>query len=153
MEFQIVAVGNLKEAYLREGIGEYAKRLSRTGGLTVLEVEEAVKGTPEEIVAEEGRRILRKLKPDTVVAALAITGKGMSSEELASWIGETGTYRSSRICFVIGGSHGLSREVLDRADLKLSFSKMTFPHQLMRLILAEQIYRSVKILRNEQYHK
>ena len=153
MEFQIIAVGNLKEDYLKKGIGEYSKRLSTYGGLSVIEVREESKGTVEEIKRAEGQSILRRIRPDSFVIALAIQGTSLSSEELAMKIEETGTYRSSQICFIIGGSHGLYGEVLDRADLLLSFSRMTFPHQLMRLILAEQIYRAVKIIRKEQYHK
>ena len=153
MEFQILAVGNLKEDYLKKGIAEYAKRLSAYGGLSVTEVKEENKGTVEDIKRAEGQSILRRIRPDSYVIALAIGGKSLSSEELAEKIEEIGTYRSSLVSFIIGGSHGLAGEVLERADLLLSFSRMTFPHQLMRLILAEQIYRAVKIIRKEQYHK
>ena len=107
----------------------------------------------EQVKQKEGEKLLSKLSPDTYVIALAIDGKMKSSEELADSLDKLATYGKSKIAFVIGGSLGLSDEVLKRADEKLSFSKMTFPHQLMRLILLEQVYRAFRINRGEPYHK
>lgn len=149
----------MKEKYLKQGIDEYLKRLSSYAKVEVLEV--ADEKAPEELSAvemeqvkqKEGERILAKIHPDTYVIALAIEGKLKSSEELADTLDKLATYGKSKIAFVIGGSLGLSGEVLNRADEKLSFSRMTFPHQLMRLILVEQVYRAYRINRGEPYHK
>jgi 23S rRNA (pseudouridine1915-N3)-methyltransferase len=159
VNIQIIAVGKLKERYLKQGIDEYAKRLSAYAKLDMVEVaEEHARDPVSEAEAEiiknkEGERILKRIHPDAYVIALAIDGKSMSSEQLSAHLDRLGTYGTNRIAFVIGGSYGLSGEVLQRADLLLSFSKMTFPHQLMRLILFEQIYRAFKISRGETYHK
>jgi 23S rRNA (pseudouridine1915-N3)-methyltransferase len=159
MNIQIIAVGKLKERYLLQGIDEYAKRLSAYAKLDIVEVaEEQARDPVSEAEADlikdkEGERILKRIHPDSYVIALAINGKPMSSEQLAAHLDRLGTYGTSRITFLIGGSYGLSEKVLCRADLLLSFSKMTFPHQLMRLILLEQIYRAFKINRGETYHK
>lgn len=159
MNIQIVAVGKLKERYLLQGIDEYAKRLSAYAKLDIVEVAEEqardpVSETEADLIKDkEGERILKRIHPDSYVIALAINGKPMSSEQLAAHLDRLGTYGTSRITFLIGGSYGLSEKVLCRADLLLSFSKMTFPHQLMRLILLEQIYRAFKINRGETYHK
>ena len=107
----------------------------------------------EQVKQKEGERILAKISDDTYVIALAINGKQKSSEELAKEIDSLATYGKSKIAFVIGGSLGLSSEVMKRSNAALSFSKMTFPHQLMRLVLVEQIYRAFRIIRNEPYHK
>lgn len=159
MHISFVTVGKLKEKYLKQGIEEYLKRLSSYAKIEVIEV--ADEKAPEELSAtemeqvkqKEGERILSKINTDTFVIALAIQGKQKSSEELAQMLDKLGTYGKSKIAFIIGGSLGLSDEVLQRADEKLSFSKMTFPHQLMRLILAEQVYRAYRINRGEPYHK
>lgn len=149
MNFKIISIGNLKEDYLKKGVAEYQKRIGGYGKLELIEIPESNRDN----VVEEGSSILRRIKDEDFVIALAIDGKQLDSIELAKYIEDTFTYRVSCITFIIGGSNGLDREVLGRANFKLSFSKVTFPHQLMKLILMEQIYRSIKIIRNEQYHK
>jgi 23S rRNA (pseudouridine1915-N3)-methyltransferase len=155
----IVSVGKLKEKYLKQGIEEYIKRLSSYAKVEIIEVpdEKAPENLSEAdmvIVKEkEGERILSKISDDTYVITLAIDGKMHSSESLAKRMDQLATYGNSKVAFVIGGSLGLSDTVMKRADETLSFSKMTFPHQLMRLILVEQIYRAFRINRNEPYHK
>ncbi|WP_413304984.1 23S rRNA (pseudouridine(1915)-N(3))-methyltransferase RlmH [Bacillus sp. 1P10SD] len=159
MNISIITVGKLKEKYLKLGIEEYVKRLSAYAKIEVVEV--ADEKAPEElselemkqVKQKEGERILAKISADTYVIALAIQGKLQSSEELADTLDKLATYGKSKIAFVIGGSLGLSEEVLKRSNEQLSFSRMTFPHQLMRLILVEQIYRAFRINRNEPYHK
>jgi 23S rRNA (pseudouridine1915-N3)-methyltransferase len=155
----IISVGKLKEKYLKQGIEEYIKRLSSYAKMEIVEVpdEKAPENLSEAdmvIVKEkEGERILSKISDDTYVISLAIDGKMHSSEALAKRMDQLATYGNSKVAFVIGGSLGLSESVMKRADETLSFSKMTFPHQLMRLILVEQIYRAFRINRNEPYHK
>ncbi|MED4202706.1 23S rRNA (pseudouridine(1915)-N(3))-methyltransferase RlmH [Neobacillus mesonae] len=159
MNISIITVGKLKEKYLKLGIEEYVKRLSAYAKVEVIEV--ADEKAPEElselemlqVKQKEGERILAKISGDTYVIALAIQGKMQSSEELADTLDKLATYGKSKIAFVIGGSLGLSDEVLQRSNEKLSFSRMTFPHQLMRLILVEQVYRAYRINRGEPYHK
>ncbi|MDQ1143420.1 23S rRNA (pseudouridine1915-N3)-methyltransferase [Bacillus sp. SORGH_AS 510] len=159
MNISIITVGKLKEKYLKLGIEEYVKRLSAYAKMDIVEV--ADEKAPEElselemiqVKQKEGERILAKISADTYVIALAIQGKLQSSEELANTLDKLATYGKSKIAFVIGGSLGLSEEVLKRSNEQLSFSRMTFPHQLMRLILVEQIYRAFRINRNEPYHK
>ena len=148
MRINIVCVGKIKEKYLKLGIDEFKKRLSKYCKLEIIELED--EKAPENlsdkemliIKEKEGKKILSKIKDNSYVIALAIDGKNLSSEELAETINKLGVRGVSNITFVIGGSLGLSDEVLSRADYKLSFSKMTFPHQLMRLILLEQVYRA-----------
>lgn len=159
MRINIVCVGKIKEKYLKLGIDEFKKRLSKYCKLDIIELDD--EKAPENlsdkememIKDKEGKKILAKIKDTSYVIALAIDGKSLSSEELADTINKLGIKGISNISFVIGGSLGLSDEVLSRADYKLSFSKMTFPHQLMRLILLEQIYRSYRINNGEPYHK
>ncbi len=159
MNIDILAVGKIKEKYLNEGIGEYSKRLSRYCSLNIIEVDD--EKSPENlsdkememIKAKEGEKLMSKIPSGAFVVALAIEGKQLSSEALSEKISDIMVDGNSHIVFVIGGSLGLSGEILKRANLKLSFSKMTFPHQLMRMILLEQIYRSFRIMRNEPYHK
>lgn len=159
MHISIVTVGKLKEKYLKQGIEEYIKRLNSYAKIGIFEVpdekapEELSEVEMEQVKQKEGERILAKIHQDTYVIALAINGKLKSSEELAENLDKLATYGKSKVAFVIGGSLGLSNEVLKRADEQLSFSKMTFPHQLMRLILVEQIYRAFRINRGEPYHK
>lgn len=159
MNISIISVGKIKEKYLRDGIDEYKKRLSRYCNIELIEVmdekaPESLSGKEEEqIKIKEGQSILKHIKEGTYVIALAINGKLLSSEELSDMLSNLGLTGKSSIAFVIGGSLGLSKEVLDRADYKLSFSKMTFPHQLMRMILLEQVYRGFKIMKGEPYHK
>lgn len=159
MKITVITVGKIKEKYLKDAIAEYSKRLSRYCKLGILEV--ADEKTPDgasEIVEEnirekEGERILKLIKEDAYVITLEISGKMLTSEELADRIETLGIQGKSHLVFVIGGSIGLGREVLRRSDYALSFSKMTFPHQLMRVILLEQIYRSYRIINGEPYHK
>ncbi|NGQ96113.1 23S rRNA (pseudouridine(1915)-N(3))-methyltransferase RlmH [Brevibacillus sp. SYP-B805] len=159
MQISIVTVGKLKEKYLKDGVEEYSKRLSAYCKLQIIEVsdekapEELSATEMEQVKRKEGERILAHLKPDQHVIALAIEGQMWSSEKLSSELDRLATYGKSQVAFVIGGSLGLSAEVLKRADVLLSFSKMTFPHQLVRLILLEQVYRAFKISRGEPYHK
>ena len=159
MKISILCVGKIKEKFFRMGIDEYAKRLGRYCKLEIIEV--ADEKTPDNASAhevelikdKEGERILKNISSDAFVMALAIQGKQLSSEELASKIENLGIQGTSHIQMIIGGSLGLSDKVLKKADMLLSFSKMTFPHQLMRVILLEQIYRSYRIIQNEPYHK
>ena len=159
MNMTIVCIGKLKEKYWREAIAEYSKRLGSYCTLRICELKEsrlAANPSPadEEAVKEaEGQEILTHLGKGDYVITLEVKGKRMSSEGLAEKVGELAMEGRSDVCFVIGGSLGLSRAVSQRADLNLSFSDMTFPHQMMRVILLEQIYRSFKILRHEPYHK
>lgn len=159
MKITLVTVGKIKEKYLREAVAEYVKRLSKYCKLEIIET--ADEKTPdhvgetveESIRAKEAERILRYIREDAFVVTLEILGKQLTSEELAEKIKTLGVHGKSHIIFVIGGSIGLGKKVLDRADFALSFSKMTFPHQLMRVILLEQIYRSFRIINGEPYHK
>lgn len=159
MKITIICVGKIKEKFYTQAIGEYSKRLSRYCKLEIVEL--ADEKTPDNaseqvnlnIKAKEADRILSSIKDDAYVIALAIEGKMLDSVELSDKIEKLGINGTSNIAFVIGGSLGLDKRVLDRADYKLSFSKMTFPHQLMRVILLEQIYRSYRIMKNEPYHK
>jgi 23S rRNA (pseudouridine1915-N3)-methyltransferase len=159
VNISIVTVGKLKEKYLKQGIEEYLKRLTAYAKVDLIEV--ADEKAPEvlselemvQVKQKEGERILARISQDTYVIALAIQGKLGSSEELAESLDKLATYGKSKIAFVIGGSLGLSEEVIKRSNEQLSFSRMTFPHQLMRLILVEQIYRAFRINRNEPYHK
>lgn len=155
----IISVGKLKEKYLKMGIDEYIKRLASYAKIEIVEVadekapENLSEAEMEMVKKKEGERILSKISEGTYVYALAIEGKMKSSEELAEGLEKLMTYGKSKIAFVIGGSLGLHKDVLNRADEKLSFGRMTLPHQLMRLVLIEQIYRSFRIIKNEPYHK
>ena len=159
MNIQIAAVGRLKEDYLVKGIAEYVKRLGPYAKVRFTEVpDEKAPDTmsaaeEEQVKQREGERLLAQLRDDAFVVALAIDGRALSSEQLAQQLDELATYGRSHVAFVIGGSLGLAPSVLDRADLKLSFGSMTLPHQLMRLVLVEQVYRVFKIMRGEKYHK
>lgn len=159
MNIKIISVGKLKEKYLKQGIAEYLKRLSAYAKVEIVELidekapEVLSAAEIEQVKQKEGFRILGKISPDMYVIALVIDGKQKSSEELAESLDKLATYGNSKIAFVIGGSLGLSDDVLKRANEKLSFSTLTFPHQLMRLILLEQVYRAFKIMRGEPYHK
>jgi 23S rRNA (pseudouridine1915-N3)-methyltransferase len=159
VNISIISVGKLKEKYLKLGIDEFTKRLTPYAKIELMEVpdekapEQLSDLEMEQVKQKEGEKILSKISPDTYVIALAIEGKMKSSEELADSLDKLATYGNSKIAFVIGGSLGLSKEVLERADEKLSFSKMTFPHQMMKLILLEQVYRAFRINRGEPYHK
>lgn len=156
---QILAVGKLKEQYLVEGIEEYRKRLNRYGRLEIVELKEESFSEPlsdkevQEILRREGERVLRELKPRSFVVALDRGGRALSSEQLAQEFQRVALSGISQLVFAIGGSWGLDERVLQQADLVLSFSQFTFPHQLMRLILVEQIYRAFTIINKEKYHK
>lgn len=159
MKISLITVGKIKEKYLRDAIAEYSKRLSRYCKLEIIEV--ADEKTPDHasdvvektIRDKEAERIMKYVKEDAYVITLEINGKLLSSEELSAKINQLGIQGTSHITFIIGGSIGLGKEVLARSDYALSFSKMTFPHQLMRVILLEQIYRSYRIINGEPYHK
>ena len=160
MKITILCVGKIKEKFYRDAIAEYSKRLSRYCKLDIIEV--ADEKTPEnasdtvenQIREKEAERILMRLdKEGAYVFALAIDGREFDSVELSKKIENLGTSGISQIVFLIGGSLGMSENLLKRADCKLSFSKMTFPHQLMRVILLEQVYRSYRIMNGEPYHK
>lgn len=159
MKIILITVGKVKEKYLRDAISEYRKRLSRYCKLEIVEVadektpDQASEAVDENIRAKEGERILKYIKDDMYVITLEIGGKMLSSEEFARQIETLGVQGKSSIAFVIGGSIGLGKEVLKRSDYALSFSKMTFPHQLMRVILLEQVYRAYRIINGEPYHK
>ncbi len=159
MKITIVCVGKIKEKFYRDALAEYTKRLSRYCSLTITEVaDEKTKEQASEtecaiIKDREGERILKSIRDDGYVIALAIDGKNLDSVELSEKIDKLGLSGKSNVYFVIGGSLGLSDAVMKRADYKLSFSRMTFPHQLMRVILLEQIYRSYRIINHEPYHK
>lgn len=159
MKISILCVGKIKEDFYRKAVAEYEKRLSRYCKLEILEVmdEKTPEGASETVITQikekEGERLLKLVREDTYVIALAIEGKMTDSPGLAGNIESLGLRGKSHIAFVIGGSLGLSEKVLARADERLSFSKMTFPHQLMRVILLEQIYRSYRIIHKEPYHK
>ena len=155
----IVCIGKLKEKYWRDAYDEYVKRLSAFCKLQLIELDETRIGDkPSQkeidlVVEKEGEKILAKIPTGAMVAALCIEGKQFSSEELARFVAEQPNKGVSHIVFIIGGSYGLSPAVKGRADVKLSFSKMTFPHQLFRVLLTEQIYRAFQINKGSPYHK
>lgn len=158
MNITVIAIGKLKEKYWQEAVKEYSKRLGAYCSLQIAELKESpLRGESpaamEAVKTAEGEEILAKIRKTDYVITLEIKGKGLSSEGLAEKINTLGLQGKSDVVFVIGGSLGLSDGVSRRADFKLSFSAMTFPHQMMRVILLEQIYRSFKINRNETYHK
>jgi len=159
MNIDIIAVGKIKESYLTNGIKEYQKRLSAYCKLRIIEVGE--EKAPEslsdkekaQVLEREGKNILSKINPSSFVISLCIEGQSLSSEEMAKKLDDLMLKGKSHLTFIIGGSLGLSDEVKERSDFSLSFSSFTFPHQLMRLILLEQIYRWFRIIRGETYHK
>ena len=159
MHITVICVGKIKEKFYTDALAEYQKRLSKYCKLDIVELadektqEHASAHEVELVKAKEGERILSAIKEDMYVIALAIEGKMLDSVEFSKKLENLGISGSSHVAFVIGGSLGLDKRVLDRADMKLSFSKMTFPHQLMRVILLEQIYRSYRIVHGEPYHK
>lgn len=159
MKITVLCVGKVKEDFYREAIREFEKRLSRYCKLSIVEVadektdENASDLMNEQTKVREGERLLAKIKEDGYVICLAIEGRMLDSVELSEKISDLTVSGVSHIYFIIGGSLGLSPAVLSRADYKLSFSKMTFPHQLMRVILLEQVYRSFRIANHEPYHK
>ena len=159
MEIRILSVGKIREAYLTAAIAEYAKRLSRYCKLTFVQVadektpDQASEAVNKKIRETEGERLLKNIREQDYVLALAIEGKMPDSVELSRKLEQLGISGKSSLTFVIGGSLGLSDAVLKRADEKISFSRLTFPHQLMQVILLEQIYRSFRIMHHEPYHK
>lgn len=160
MNIEVIAVGKIKEKYLRDALAEYEKRLRPYAKLKITELadERAPENLSEKdlqlVKEKEGQRILEKIKDDAFVVTLEILGRQMSSEDFAEFFQKEMLEGFGRdLVFVIGGSNGLSKYVMFRSDLALSFSEMTFPHQLMRVILLEQIYRAMKIIANEPYHK
>lgn len=159
MKITLITVGKIKEKYLKEAISEYKKRLGKYCRLEIIEVadekmaEHAGGGADEQVRAKEACRVIRYIRQDAFVITLEISGKQLSSEELAEKIEALGIQGKSHIIFIIGGSIGLGKEVLEKSDFALSFSRMTFPHQLMRVVLLEQIYRSFRIINREPYHK
>lgn len=159
MNITIVTVGKLKEKYLKMGMDEFDKRLKAYAKMNLVEVadekapESLSEADMELVKKKEADRILAKISPDAYVIALAIEGKMKTSEQLAADIESLMTYGRSKVVFVIGGSLGLHDSIYKRADELLSFSKMTFPHQMMKLILMEQVYRAFRIMKGEPYHK
>ena len=159
MNISIIAVGKLKEKYLKMAVDEYSKSLSRYAKLEIIELQD--EKTPDnasekeevQIKEKEGKAILSKIKDNAYVIAMDLNGKQLTSVEFSQFISNCAVMGNSNIVFVIGGSLGLSEEVIKRADYKLCFSKMTFPHQLFRVMLLEQVYRGFRIMNNEPYHK
>lgn len=159
MKISVISVGKIKETYLLDGIKEYVKRLSKYTKVEEITLpDEPIKDNSSEaldleIKKKEGNKILNVIDDKSYVIALDLKGEMLTSEGLAEKFIEIQNYHSSNICFIIGGSLGLHNDVLKRANFRLCFSKMTFPHKLMKLILFEQIYRAFKINNNETYHK
>ena len=160
LRINIICIGKIKEKYFSDAIAEYSKRLSAFCRLGIIELaEERIRSnTPnraqtDEVIAAEGSRIMQKIGASDYVVVMCIEGKMMSSEELAAAIGNAAVNGKSTIDFIIGGSYGLSGEVKARADLRLSMSRMTFPHQLARVVLTEQLYRAFEISSGGKYHK
>ena len=159
MNITLITVGKIKEKFLVEAIKEYTKRLHRYCKLEIIELQD--EKTPDnasekeelQIKQKEGESILKNIKDNTFLIALDLKGKMLSSEELSSYMQDLGVRGESNIAFVIGGSLGLSQDVINRANFKLCFSKMTFPHQLFRVMLLEQVYRGFRIMKGEPYHK
>ncbi|QSQ08715.1 Ribosomal RNA large subunit methyltransferase H [Koleobacter methoxysyntrophicus] len=159
MKITIIAVGKIKKRYLKDGIKDYILRIKPYSSVNIIEVndEQAPEGIGQKLLQEikdrEGERILKRLDTRSHIISLDVKGASMSSKEFADYIDKLTISGKSHITFIIGGSVGLSRDILKTSNLVLSFSKMTFPHQLMRIILLEQIYRAFKIIRGEPYHK
>lgn len=150
---KILCVGKIKENFIKDGINEYAKRISGYDKFQITEVKEFNQKTIKQNIYDEGTLLLQEITDKDFVITLEIKGKMLTSEELAEKITEINNYHSTRIVFIIGGSNGLDERVIQRSNYHLSFSKFTFPHQLMRLILTEQIYRALTIINNQEYHK
>lgn len=153
MLVKLICVGKIKENYLVSGISEYLKRIKPFCDLVIYEVKEMNTNDINKNIIEEGNLILTNIKNDDFVITLELDGKNISSVELSDLISNHHTYNNSNITFVIGGSDGLSIDVKNKSNYKLSFGKMTYPHQLMRMILLEQIYRAFMIANNKKYHK
>ena len=149
---RIISVGKLKEDYLKEAVLEYQKRLSKYHKVEIIEVEDSKVDDKNIALNEEKERVLKNILPKAYIITLEINGKELTSEELANLIDKT-FITNSDIVFIIGGSYGINQDIIDIANYHLSFSKLTFPHQLFRVLLLEQLFRSFKILNNEKYHK
>ena len=149
---KIITVGSIKEKYLKDAIEEYTKRISKYTNIEIIEVKDEGLVEPTKSLQLEEEKILKHINDKDYIITLEIEGKELSSTELASKLDKI-NLEASTITFIIGGSYGLSQNIKDKAKLHLSFSKMTFPHQLFRVLLLEQIYRSFKINNNESYHK
>ena len=158
MKFHVACIGKLKESYLREGVAEFIKRMRPYGGITITELNESKIGDKpsdvdrKQVVNEEGQRLLKAVPKSAYTVLLDVYGKTMSSETMAAMISKLEVDGISDMTFIIGGAFGVSDELRQSVKYKLSFSPMTFTHQMVRLLLVEQIYRSVKINRNEPYH-
>lgn len=158
MRFYVVCIGKLKDAYLREGVAEFVKRMRPYGGITITELNESKIGDKpsdadrKQVVVEEGERLLKAVPKNAYTVLLDVYGKTMSSEELAKTIAKLEVDGISDMAFIVGGAFGVSDELRQSVNYKLSFSPMTFTHQMVRLLLVEQIYRASKINRNEPYH-
>ena len=148
----LICVGNLKEDYFKNAEEEYIKRLSKYTSLNIVEIKEEKQDDKTSLIKEK-ERIENKLKPSDYIVILDIKGKELTSKELAKTLENTLATYNKDISFIIGSSHGLHQDIKDKANLKLSFSRLTFPHQLFRIIFLEQLYRSYKIINNEPYHK
>ncbi len=149
---KIICVGKVKEKYLKDAIEEYKKRLTKYTDIEIIELNDLPYQDINKVIKEEGKDIINHLDPKSYIVTLEINGKTLSSEELATKLDNI-NITNSNITFIIGGSYGLSEEVRNMSNFKLSFSKLTFPHQLFRVMLLEQIYRTYKIRNNESYHK
>ncbi len=158
MKFHVVCIGKLKEAYLRDGVAEFVKRMRSYGGIAITELNESKIGDKpsdadrKQVVIEEGQRLLKAVPKSAYTVLLDVYGKTMSSEKLAAMVSQLEVDGISDMAFIIGGAFGVSDELRQAVKYKLSFSPMTFTHQMVRLLLVEQIYRSAKINRNEPYH-
>ena len=158
MRFYVVCIGKLKDAYLRDGVAEFVKRMRPYGGITITELNESKigdkpsDGDRKQVVAEEGERLLKAVPKSAYTVLLDVYGKTMSSEDLAKTVAKLEVDGVSDMAFIVGGAFGVSDELRRSVNYKLSFSPMTFTHQMVRLLLVEQIYRASKINRNEPYH-
>ena len=158
MRFYVICIGKLKDAYLRDGVAEFVKRMRPYGGITITELNESKIGDKpsdadrKQVVIEEGERLLKNVPKNAYTVLLDVYGKTMSSEDLAKTVAELEVDGVSDMAFIVGGAFGVSDELRRSVNYKLSFSPMTFTHQMVRLLLVEQIYRASKINRNEPYH-
>lgn len=158
MRFYVICIGKLKDAYLRDGVAEFVKRMRPYGGITITELNESKIGDKpsdadrKQVVIEEGERLLKNVPKNAYTVLLDVYGKTMSSEELAKTVAKLEVDGVSDMAFIVGGAFGVSDELRKSVNYKLSFSPMTFTHQMVRLLLVEQIYRASKINRNEPYH-
>ncbi len=154
MEIDVISLGDVKEKYMQDLIKDYEKRISRFAKINLITLkDEPLRDSIDNVLNKEAIKIRQAIKPNSFVICLDIDGKNLDSVELSKKIEEVYTYNASKITFLIGGSYGILQSLKNECDFKLSFSKMTFPHQFMKGILLEQIYRSFKILGNESYHK